>query len=454
MVRPREARSFIDRTAHSHVIMAADDWCLRESCIGDPGVSLRDLAVSDRRVIASVDAVRVLIAGRWQGLTGCIEEFERGTDFILLIAASVARSRSLVHDLWRRLTERDSESTIDCVAWIPSDGASAIELIADRDSSETAIVAALALARARGALDDAMMCDWFGRTPNDRLRRLIVKMAGEGGLGVSVSRLRRQLRSSDPECIVASALTGQLESHQDLYRVRCDSGVDRDLAATVGRIWSAAFSGTVPEDGRASQRSVVSLRSRGWRVDIESLIERLGDHRVGRAAGEALSMITGVDLAYEDMETDPPTDFESGPERRSGRRERRDGPRRRPPLARCEESRKVVEREPPPLPARGPVSLRAADQRGDMLVGSGARLPAPARRRRHRARPPQARSPPLQRQSPRLAPTRPHPPPQNGLTFASSLWTRLNRVRVAFATPTSPRPLRLNDSPRSVILSL
>jgi uncharacterized protein (TIGR02270 family) len=43
------------------------------------------------------------------------------------------------------------------------------------------------------------------------------------------------------------------------------------------------------------------------------LIEQMTVPEVARVAGEAFSMITGVDLAYEDLDTNPPEGFQAGP---------------------------------------------------------------------------------------------------------------------------------------------
>lgn len=48
-------------------------------------------------------------------------------------------------------------------------------------------------------------------------------------------------------------------------------------------------------------------------VSIHWLIEQMNEPEVARVAGEAFSMITGVDLAYDDLETDWPEEFEAGP---------------------------------------------------------------------------------------------------------------------------------------------
>lgn len=43
------------------------------------------------------------------------------------------------------------------------------------------------------------------------------------------------------------------------------------------------------------------------------LIQQMNDLQFSRLAGESFSFITGVDLAYQDLERKPPEDFESGP---------------------------------------------------------------------------------------------------------------------------------------------
>jgi len=46
---------------------------------------------------------------------------------------------------------------------------------------------------------------------------------------------------------------------------------------------------------------------------VEYLIDLMNVPAIARVAGEAFSMITGVDLAYEDLSGEKPEDFEAGP---------------------------------------------------------------------------------------------------------------------------------------------
>jgi uncharacterized protein (TIGR02270 family) len=48
-------------------------------------------------------------------------------------------------------------------------------------------------------------------------------------------------------------------------------------------------------------------------ASVPWLIEQMAEPPLARVAGEAFSMITGVDLAYDDLERDWPEGFEAGP---------------------------------------------------------------------------------------------------------------------------------------------
>ena len=47
--------------------------------------------------------------------------------------------------------------------------------------------------------------------------------------------------------------------------------------------------------------------------NIPKLLQMVDDPDLDRPSGEAVSMITGVNLAYEDLDTDAPEGFEAGP---------------------------------------------------------------------------------------------------------------------------------------------
>jgi uncharacterized protein (TIGR02270 family) len=87
------------------------------------------------------------------------------------------------------------------------------------------------------------------------------------------------------------------------------------------RVWMSAAplprAAAVFEDAPslgASTRTKIELAAMlGEAAHVPWLIEQMADPRLSRLAGESFSMITGLDLAYLDLDRRPPEDFESGP---------------------------------------------------------------------------------------------------------------------------------------------
>jgi uncharacterized protein (TIGR02270 family) len=59
--------------------------------------------------------------------------------------------------------------------------------------------------------------------------------------------------------------------------------------------------------------AVIGAGALGSPTTIPWLIEKMRVPELARVAGESLTMMTGVDIAYEDLEGDRPEGFESGP---------------------------------------------------------------------------------------------------------------------------------------------
>ena len=59
--------------------------------------------------------------------------------------------------------------------------------------------------------------------------------------------------------------------------------------------------------------AIVGVGAIGDPVNIPWLIEMMNIDEYARVAGESFTMITGIDLAYDDLEKDQPEVFEAGP---------------------------------------------------------------------------------------------------------------------------------------------
>ena len=66
-------------------------------------------------------------------------------------------------------------------------------------------------------------------------------------------------------------------------------------------------------DPRHARLAVTACGIIGDPAFVPWLIGRMEIPELARAAGESFSMITGVDLAYDDLDTDAPEGFQAGP---------------------------------------------------------------------------------------------------------------------------------------------
>ena len=160
---------------------------------------------------------------------------------------------------------------------------------------------------------------------------------------------------------------------------------------------------------------------------IPFLIGQMKDPNVAKVAGESFSLITGSDIAYEDLDGEPPE--ASRPARpRSRRRTRR--PARRPELAlaRSRTDPEMVERSPGEFRQRNALRAGPADHLRIAPRGAQEWLPAAAGGGGDRTGYPQARPSPVRgpglgggnskscRASERIAGTSTAPPsPENSL---------------------------------------
>ncbi|MFP4581979.1 MAG: TIGR02270 family protein, partial [Desulfococcaceae bacterium] len=61
------------------------------------------------------------------------------------------------------------------------------------------------------------------------------------------------------------------------------------------------------------RKAIIAAGALGDPADVPWIIEQMATPELARVAGESLSMITGLDIAYEDLEAEPPENFEAGP---------------------------------------------------------------------------------------------------------------------------------------------
>jgi uncharacterized protein (TIGR02270 family) len=155
------------------------------------------------------------------------------------------------------------------------------------------------------------------------VRARAYRTAGQLGRADLMAQLRPGLTDNDPECRFWSAwaaarmgaggealdILADIAWNKHPRAVRALDLLLRRLDVPQANAWLREFA-KLPDRQRHLIRATGVI---GDPVYVPWLIERMAAPETARLPGEAFSMITGVDLAYRDLDRKPPRDFESGP---------------------------------------------------------------------------------------------------------------------------------------------
>jgi uncharacterized protein (TIGR02270 family) len=159
--------------------------------------------------------------------------------------------------------------------------------------------------------------------PFPQVRARTDRTIGQLGRADLTPQLRSALSDSDPECRFWSAWSAaRLGAGEEALNVLADiawnnlSRADRALDLLLRRLDVQQANAWLREFAKLPDRQRALIRATGVIGDplyIPWLIEHMTTPDTARLAGEAFSMITGLDLAYRDLDRRPPADFQSGP---------------------------------------------------------------------------------------------------------------------------------------------
>ncbi len=148
------------------------------------------------------------------------------------------------------------------------------------------------------------------------------RTTGQLGRADLMAHLRAGLTDPDPECRFwsawAAARMGATEPLDTLADIAWNNlpRADRALDLLLRRLDVPQANAWLREFAKLPDRKRSLIRATGVVGDplyIPWLIEHMAEPATARLAGESFSMITGLDLAYRDLDRRPPADFQSGP---------------------------------------------------------------------------------------------------------------------------------------------
>jgi uncharacterized protein (TIGR02270 family) len=326
--RPREFETsppaFVREVVTQHAEEASFLWLLRQAAVSRPHYSLADLSKLDNRVEAHLDGLGVAGESGWDVLRETLSfdepcdlfaagslAFESGNrNWIDFVMESVAKSPEVI------------SGVVSALGWLPYTQAQPHiqSLFASPSANARAIgVAASAIHR----VDPGLALTEGISAADPLLRARAFRAVGELGRLDLLPRMRTGMNDPNERARFAAAwsitlLSPNLDSLNILRTIAESPGhfAGKALQAAIRRMdlaaakaWQAWFS----KRQGGLRNAIVIAGAIGDPEHVPWLIEQIKVEAVARVAGEAFTMITGIDLAYDDLEKSAPEGFESGP---------------------------------------------------------------------------------------------------------------------------------------------
>jgi len=300
----------LDALVENSVIL----WMNREHVVRAPHARLTRLVEFDERVAAHLDALRIAGAAVQPLLA---KELELGAPGAFFVAAWLRLMGGGVDDGAAPVPTRP---LIAALAW--GDAAYAIEGIRRElrkdDEARAAAIAALGARRSDpGAALDNMLDE-----PAALVRARAYRTVGQLGRMDLTGRLAPGLKDEDPGCRFWCAWAAARMAADEPLNVLADIAwnnlvcADRALDLLLRRLDVPQANDWLRQFAKLPDRQRDLIRATGVIGDplyIPWLIERMAEPVTARLAGESFSMITGLDLAYLDLDCAAPDDFDAGP---------------------------------------------------------------------------------------------------------------------------------------------
>jgi uncharacterized protein (TIGR02270 family) len=323
--RPAEISSLINRpVVEAHAGEAAFLWTQRTRVVSAPHYRLKHLRKIDGRVLAHLVGLRIAGDAGWHAAQEALAGLDGATLFVAAHVAFGRRdARQMYHVLQLALTKRAlTEALLSALEWLePAALRPALDRLCASSHPEHRRLGLAALAAHRLLGDEALVRAAEDADPEQR--GIALKAVAQASRDTDAALSRDAINDPDEVCRFWAACSLALRGEQPGAVVALQTGMriaplrrlaidvalrcgDRGWALDTVRLWAAT-----PGKLRDTIHAMAAL---GDPAAIPWLLERMGDPMQRRAAGEALSTITGVDLRYSDLTADAAEDEATDPE--------------------------------------------------------------------------------------------------------------------------------------------
>lgn len=313
----------ISEIISQHAEESAFLWLLRSNAIQQPHYALKDLAKLDGRVEAHLDGLRIAGEAGWEICKDALGQQEPGEVFTAAVLAFESGDGNRIKEVAAVgcASVELSRGLVSALGWIPF--LQAKPRIDRLLRSELPVQRRIGIAAsAVHRQDPSTVLESTLSSTDLWLKARSIKAVGELGRKDLLPLLKFNLNSEDPTCRFWAAWSGALLGEPSaipvlqLFAKQAGERAERACAMALRRMpLQAAHNWQRELAGRSEtlRRAVQALGVIGDPAGIPWLIEQMTKPDLARVAGESFTMITGADLAYEDLEGERPEGFEAGP---------------------------------------------------------------------------------------------------------------------------------------------
>lgn len=306
-----------------HAEEAAFLWLLRNNAVSDPHYDLEALADLDERAEAHLDGLRIAGDYGWEVCKANLDFKENGELFVATVLALESQSTEKLKTVYDVLTENPElqNGFVSALGWVDPKylQGKVSGFLASKEPFWRKIgIAACAVQR----VDPK---DYLKQGINDADADLCcqsLKAAGELGRADLMGNMLKVTAKDDPNVKFWSAWAAVLcgdrqQAMSALLDIVKQTGTHTSKAmALLIRAMDSEESKALLAELREQSKHRNVIQGVGIRGEVDFipwLIEQMEVPELARLAGESFTLITGKDLAYDDLEKDRPEGFESGP---------------------------------------------------------------------------------------------------------------------------------------------
>jgi uncharacterized protein (TIGR02270 family) len=314
----------IEAIVTRHFEEAAALWPLRDADVHGTQRRLEDLVEGDARVSAHLDGLRIAKSYGWDECSIEPSLADPGEAFVRVLLALEAKKRDALEQVLEAVAADDAAArgVVSAFGWVSSSLLRGIvkDFLSSNHSFKRRVgIAACAIHRTDpGELLPQAVVDG-----DETLKQRALRAIGELGRTDQAMLLRQQSQSDDPGCRFWAAWSAVMTGDRgEGLRVLCAEGtaepIYRTRAMQVGlrvlsTVGARAWLRQLRDSGEAQRDVLVGTGITGDPSYVPWLIAQMEVPEQARLAGEAFSMITGVDLYDAQLTRDQPAGFRAGP---------------------------------------------------------------------------------------------------------------------------------------------